>query len=61
MRFLARHLTEEVENIMDVPGNDVTQMRDAIYECLALFLDLETAEVFGRGLRPSCPDWRREA
>ena len=47
MRFLARHLTEEVENKMDVSGNDVTQMRDAIYECLALFLDLETAEFLG--------------
>lgn len=47
MRFLARHLTEEVENTIDVPGDDITQMRDAIYQCLALFLDLETAEFLG--------------
>ena len=47
LRFLARHLTEEVENIFDVPGENIMQMRDAIYKCLALFLDLETAEVLG--------------
>ena len=47
LRFLARHLTEEVENVFDVPSENITQMRDAIYKCLALFLDLETAEVLG--------------
>lgn len=47
LRFLARHLTEEVENIIDMPDDDIAKMRDAIYKCLALFLDLETAEFLG--------------
>ena len=47
LRFLARHLTEEVENIIDVPESDITQIRDAIYRCLAMYLDLETAEFLG--------------
>ena len=47
LRFLARHLTEEVENVIDVPEKDITQIRDAIYRCLAMFLDLETAEFLG--------------
>ena len=47
MRFLARHLTEEVENVFDVPADDIAKMRDAIYKCLAMFLDLETAEFLG--------------
>jgi patatin-related protein len=47
LRFLARHLTEEVENIIEAPGENITIMRDAIYRCLALFLDLETAEFLG--------------
>ena len=47
LRFLARHLTEEVENIFEVPGENITKMRNAIYRCLALFLDLETAEFLG--------------
>lgn len=47
MRFMARHLTEEIENVIDVPGEDVAKMRDAIYQCLALLLDLETAEYLG--------------
>ncbi len=47
LRFLARHLTEEVENVFKVPSEDITKMRDAIYRCLALFLDLETAEFLG--------------
>jgi patatin-related protein len=47
LRFLARHLTEEVENVIDMPDDDIAKMRDAIYKCLALFLDLETAEFLG--------------
>ena len=47
LRFLARHLTEEVENVIDMPDDDIAKMRDAIYQCLALFLDLETAEFLG--------------
>lgn len=47
LRFLARHLTEEVENVIEVPDPDITKMRDAIYSCLAMFLDLETAEFLG--------------
>ncbi len=47
LRFLARHLTEEVENVFEVPGENIAKMRDAIYRCLALFLDLETAEFLG--------------
>ena len=47
LRFLARHLTEEVENVIAVPDDNITKMRDAIYKCLALFLDLETAEFLG--------------
>ncbi|MBB3943298.1 patatin-related protein [Sphingorhabdus rigui] len=47
LRFLARHLTEEVENAIDVPEKDITQIRDAIYRCLAMYLDLETAEFLG--------------
>lgn len=47
LRFLARHLTEEVENVIDMPDDDIAKMRDAIYNCLALFLDLETAEFLG--------------
>jgi len=47
LRFLARHLTEEVENIIDMPDDDIAKMRDAIYQCLAVFLDLETAEFLG--------------
>lgn len=47
LRFLARHLTEEVENVIDMPDDDIAKMRDAIYDCLALFLDLETAEFLG--------------
>ena len=47
LRFLARHLTEEVENVIVVPDDNITNMRDAIYKCLAVFLDLETAEFLG--------------
>ena len=47
LRFLARHLTEEVENVIDMPDDNISKMRDAIYNCLALFLDLETAEFLG--------------
>jgi patatin-related protein len=47
LRFLARHLTEEVENVIDVPEKDITQIRDAIYRCLAMYLDMETAEFLG--------------
>jgi patatin-related protein len=47
LRFLARHLTEQVENAIDMPDDDIAKMRDAIYNCLALFLDLETAEFLG--------------
>jgi patatin-related protein len=47
LRFLARHLTEQVENAIDMPDDDFAKMRDAIYNCLALFLDLETAEFLG--------------
>jgi patatin-related protein len=47
LRFLARHLTEEVENVIDVPERDITQIRDAIYRCLAMYLDMETAEFLG--------------
>lgn len=47
MRFLARHLTEEVEHVIDMPDDQISKMRDAIYKCLALFLDLETAEFLG--------------
>ena len=47
LRFLARHLTEEVENVIDVPESDIMQIRDAIYRCLAMYLDLETAEFLG--------------
>jgi patatin-related protein len=47
LRFLARHLTEIVENVIDMPNDAIAKMRDAIYNCLALFLDLETAEFLG--------------
>lgn len=47
LRFMARHLAEEVENVTDVPENAVATMRDAIYASLARFLELETAEHLG--------------
>lgn len=47
LRFMARHLTDEVENIIETPDAGIGRMRDAIYECLAVFLDLETAEHLG--------------
>ena len=47
LRFMARHLTEEVENVGDVAPQAINIMRDAIYKCLAAFLDLETAEYLG--------------
>jgi patatin-related protein len=47
LRFMARHLAEEVENSSDAPAEAVAIMRDAIYASLARFLDLETAEHLG--------------
>ena len=47
LRFMARHLAEEVENVSDTPADAITIMRDAIYASLARFLDLETAEHLG--------------
>ena len=47
LRFLARHLAEEVENVIEVPDESIGKLRDAIYHCLAKFLDLETAEYLG--------------
>ncbi len=47
LRFLARHLAEEVENVIDMPDASIGKMRDAIYLCLSKFLDLETAEHLG--------------
>ncbi len=47
LRFMARHLTEQVEHISDVPVETIAIMRDAIYASLARFLDLETAEFLG--------------
>ncbi len=47
LRFMARHLAEEVENGGDAPADAVTIMRDAIYASLARFLDLETAGYLG--------------
>jgi hypothetical protein len=44
---MARHLSEEVENVSDTPAAAVAIMRDAIYSSLARFLDLETAEHLG--------------
>ena len=47
LRFMARHLAEEVENVIEMPDESIGKMRDAIYLCLAKFLDLETAEYLG--------------
>ncbi len=47
LRFMARHLAEEVENVIDIPDESIGKMRNAIYLCLAKFLDLETAEYLG--------------
>lgn len=47
LRFMARHLTEQVENVGDVAPDVINIMRDAIYKCLANFLDLETSEYLG--------------
>ncbi|MEP7350573.1 MAG: patatin-like protein [Sphingorhabdus sp.] len=47
LRFMARHLAEHVENVIDMPDASIGKMRDAIYRCLAKFLDLETAEYLG--------------
>ena len=47
LRFIARHLAEEVEHVIDMPDESIGKMRDAIYLCLAKFLDLETAEYLG--------------
>lgn len=44
---MARHLAEEVENVIDMPDESIGKMRNAIYLCLAKFLDLETAEYLG--------------
>ena len=44
---MARHLAEEVENVIDVSDESIGKLRDAIYHCLAKFLDLETAEYLG--------------
>lgn len=47
LRFMARHLAEEVENSSDTSDEAVGVMRDAIFASLARFLDLETAEHLG--------------
>ena len=47
LRFMARHLAEEVENVIDMPDESIGKMRNAIFLCLAKFLDLETAEYLG--------------
>ena len=47
LRFMARHLAEEVENRTDTPADPVGIIRDAIYKTLARFLDLETAAHLG--------------
>jgi patatin-related protein len=47
LRFMARHLAEEVENVGDVSDEAVCVMRDAIFASLARYLDLETAEHLG--------------
>ena len=47
LRFMARHLADEVENVIEMPDESIGKMRDAIYQCLAKLLDLETAEYLG--------------
>ena len=47
LRFMARHLADEVENVIEMPDESIGRMRDAIYHCLAKLLDLETAEYLG--------------
>ena len=47
LRFMARHLADEVENVIEMPDESIGKMRDAIYHCLAKLLDLETAEYLG--------------
>lgn len=47
LRFIARHLAEEVEHVSDTAADVVAIMRDAVYASLARFLDLETAEHLG--------------
>jgi patatin-related protein len=47
LRFMARHLAEEVENVSSAPAEAVGVMRNAIYASLARFLDLETAAHLG--------------
>jgi patatin-related protein len=47
LRFLARHLAEEVENVSDAPTDAVSVVRDAIYTSLARYLDFETAAHLG--------------
>ena len=47
LRFMARHLAEEVEDVLAAPDHSIGQMRDAIYLCLSRYLDLETAEYLG--------------
>jgi patatin-related protein len=47
LRFMARHLADEVEYVIEMPDESIAKIRDAIYLCLAKFLDLETAEYLG--------------
>ncbi len=48
LRFLARRLADEEENDNSADVNGNTHMHDAIYACLAVFLERETSEYLGR-------------
>ncbi len=47
MRFLARHLSNEIENNDDFSDDVAEIMHDAIYDCLALYLERETSNFHG--------------
>jgi patatin-related protein len=57
LRFLARHLAEEVENRGTAPPASVGIMRDAIYAALARYLDYETAEHLGIDFSVAVQEW----
>lgn len=48
MRFLARRLSNEIENNNDFADDVAETMHDAIYDCLALCLDRETSNFHGQ-------------
>ncbi len=47
LRFLARRLSEEVEEKYDIASDGADRMRDAIYASLSTYLESETAEFLG--------------